>query len=225
MLAGLRAGLGGHRVPLGPHANSGTAGKTRTVPEMNRHAAVPALGAALAAWRDMLAQITTQDLPLATPNPGWDVAHVINHSIAVTSKFTSFAVGATDRPHTPTQHFLGADHRVAFNDTADQAIAAWRDADLDRMCHLRFGTFPAELAAGINLFDLLAHSWDIQQATGAPFTCPPTAWAAGLDAAQRVIGEQRDPRHYAPELPPVPGAPAQLRLLRYLGRAQAGNSN
>jgi uncharacterized protein (TIGR03086 family) len=108
---------------------------------------------------------------------------------------------------------------VAFNDTADHALAAWRDADLDRMCHLPFGTFTAELAAGINLFDLLAHGWDIHQATGATFSCPRTTWIAGLDAAQRVIGEQRDPNHYAPELPTPPGAPAQLRLLRYLGRA------
>lgn len=192
---------------------------THTVWWMNDHAAVPALGAALAAWRDTLATITTRDLSLASPNPGWDVAHVINHTIATTRKFTAFASGATDRPRTPTRDFLGADHRAAFNDTADQALAAWRDADLERMCHLPFGTFTAEVAAGINLFDLLAHGWDIHQATGATFTCPPSAWAAGLNAAQRVLGEQRDPHHYAPELTTPARAPAQLRLLRYLGRA------
>jgi hypothetical protein len=72
---------------------------------MNDHVAPHTLGAALAAWRDMLAQTTTQDLKLASPNPGWDVAQVINHSIAVTRKFTAFAIGATDRPRTPAQDF------------------------------------------------------------------------------------------------------------------------
>lgn len=57
----------------------------RVVDERPRGPARPRCG--LAAWRDMLAQITARDLELASPNPGWDVAHVINHSIAVTRKF------------------------------------------------------------------------------------------------------------------------------------------
>ena len=108
-----------------------------------------------------------------------------------------------------------------------QGLAAWvrpgcwqdRGADLRRSCHLPFGTFTAEQAAGINLFDLLAHGWDISQATGASLVCPDIAWETGLRVARRVIGDQRDLRHYAPELPAPPGAPAQIRFLRYLGRA------
>src|ERR1700733_2199269 len=70
----------------------------------------------------------------------------------------------------------------------DKGLAAWvrpgcwqdRGADLRRSCHLPFGTFTAEQAAGINLFDLLAHGWDISQATGASLVCPDTAWETGL---------------------------------------------
>jgi hypothetical protein len=32
-----------------------------------------------------------------------------------------------------------------------------------RPCHLPFGTFPASVAAGINLFDVLAHTCDARQ--------------------------------------------------------------
>jgi hypothetical protein len=38
--------------------------------------------------------------------------------------------------------------------------------DMTRWCRMSFSTFPAGLAAGINLFDVLAHSWDIATATG-----------------------------------------------------------
>ncbi|WP_285572410.1 TIGR03086 family metal-binding protein [Actinoallomurus iriomotensis] len=183
---------------------------------MDDHPTVRALGAALEAWRDLLDQVTPAELGLPTPNPGWDVADVVDHSIAVTRKFTAFARGATDRPR--TRDLVAADHRAAFDAAADGARAAWRHADPRRSCHLPFGTFPAELAAGINLFDLLAHGWDVAQATGATFTCSPRAWETGLDATWRVIGERRDPRHYAPEVPVAPGASAQVRLLCFLGR-------
>lgn len=186
---------------------------------MNDYPTLRALGAAVEAWRGLLDQITTADLARATANPGWDVAQVINHSIAVTCKFAMFADGTTDRPRTPDNDFIGADHCAAFNDAADRALAAWRYADLSRSCHLPFGTFTAEQAAGINLLDLLAHGWDIGQAVGAIFVCPDTAWEVGLGAARCVIGEQRDPRHYAPGLPAPPGASVQIRFLRYLGRA------
>lgn len=186
---------------------------------MNDYPTVRALGVAVEAWRGLLDQITTADLGRATANPGWDVAQVINHSIAVTCKFAMFADGTTDRPRTPDGDFIGADHHMAFNNAAHRALAAWRHADLRRSCHLPFGTFTAEQAAGINLFDLLAHGWDIDQAVGVIFVCPDTAWEVGLSAARRVIGEQRDPRHYAPGLPSPPDASAQIRFLRYLGRA------
>jgi uncharacterized protein (TIGR03086 family) len=186
---------------------------------VNDHPAVHALGAAVDAWRGLLDQVSAAELALATPNPGWDVAKVVDHAIAVTWKFSAFASGRTSRPRTPDHDFIGDDHRAAFSQVADRAMAAWRRADLHRRCYLPFGTFTADLAAGINLSDLLAHGWDIHHATGAAFSCPPTAWEAGLDAARRVIGERRDPRHYAPEILTPPGASPQIQLLGYLGRA------
>ena len=198
--------------------------RSRTVEDVRDHPAVHALGVVLDAWRGLLGQVSAAELALATANPGWDVATVVNHAIAVTWKFSAFASGMTDRPRTPGHDFIGDDHRVAFGQVADRAMAAWRCADLHRRCYLPFGTFTADLAAGINLFDLLGHGWDIHHATGAAFSCPPAAWEAGLDAARRVIDEHRDPRHYAPEILTPPGASPQVRLLGYLGRAPGGRT-
>lgn len=186
---------------------------------VNDRPGLRALAAAIEAWRGLMDQVTTADLARTTANPGWDVAQVINHAIAVTTKFTRFADGTTDRPRTPGGDFVGTGHRAAFDHAAGHALTAWRHADLRRTCHLPFGTFTAEQAAGINLFDLLAHGWDIAQPTGAAFACPDGTWETGLDAARHVIGERRDPVHYAPELPTPPDAPSRVRFLRYLGRA------
>src|SRR2546425_134024 len=53
----------------------------------------------------------------------------------------------------------------------------------------------------INLFDVLAHTWDIAAAAGVVVECPDELWSAGLEAARTVIGPGRDPRQYAPEVP------------------------
>jgi uncharacterized protein (TIGR03086 family) len=183
---------------------------------------VAALGVALRAWCGLLDRVEGRQLSLATPDPGWDVADVIAHVIATTRKFTAFADGTTDRPR--TSRFVLAEqrtgHRALFAVTAAESLAAWRAVDPRRTCQLPFGAYRAESAAGINLFDLLGHGWDVEQATGLRFACPDEVWAAGFDAARSVIGERRDLRHYAPEIPVGPDAPARIRLLRYLGRSE-----
>jgi uncharacterized protein (TIGR03086 family) len=179
---------------------------------------VEALAAALDASAGFVGRITTANLRLPTSNPGWSVRDVIGHSIAVTLKFASFANETTDRPRTPDEDPVGFDHETAFRAAATVAKTAWACADPARICHLPFGSFPAELAAGINLFDLLAHTWDIEAATREIFTCPDDIWATALQAARQVIGEYRDPRHYALELPPGPNPTVRSQFLSYLGR-------
>jgi hypothetical protein len=82
------------------------------------------------------------------------VRDVLNHSIGVTIKFTGFAAGATDHPRPPAGDLVGSDHALALRSAAGSGRAAWASADMTRRCHLSFGTFPASLAAGINLFDV-----------------------------------------------------------------------
>lgn len=87
-----------------------------------------------------------------------------------------------------------------------------------RRCRLPFATFSAELAAGCNLVDALAHTWDIASATGADLECSDELWEIGLDAARAVIGADRDLRHYAPAVVVGRPAPARRRFLGFVGR-------
>ena len=143
----------------------------------------------------------------------------MNHSIGVTLKFADFAAGGSDHPRTPRGDLVGRDHRLTLRSAAGAAQSAWASADMARPCHLPFGTFPAGLAAGINLFDVLAHTWDIAAATGVTLECPDELWQAGLEAARTVIGPGRDPRQYAPEIPVAAAASPRQRFLAFTGRA------
>jgi uncharacterized protein (TIGR03086 family) len=144
----------------------------------------------------------------------------MNHSIGVTMKFADFAAGGSDHPRTPPGDLVGRDHRLALRSAAGAARSAWASADMERPCHLPFGTFPAGLAAGINLFDVIAHTWDIAAATGVTLECPDELWQAGLEAARAVIGPGRDPRQYAPEIPVAAAASPRQRFLAFTGRAE-----
>ena len=164
--------------------------------------------------------VRSGQLSLESPCPGWSVRDVMNHSIGVTLKFADFAAGGNDHPRTPPGDLVGRDHRLALRSAAAAARAAWASADMARPCHLRFGTFPASLAAGINLFDVLAHTWDIAAATGVALECADDLWQAGLEAARAVIGPGRDPRQYAPEIPLARVASPRQRFLAFTGRAE-----
>ena len=151
--------------------------------------------------------------------PGWSVFDVLNHSIGVTLKFTEFASAVTDRPRAPDGDLIGSRPAQALRKSADAARTAWSGADLSRECLLPFGTFPAEVAAGINLVDVLAHGWDVGVLGEAVFHCPDDVWSTGLETARSFMGPVRDPRHYGTEVPVPDAAPPERRFLGFLGRA------
>jgi hypothetical protein len=90
-----------------------------------------------------------------------------------------------------------------------------------RPCHLPFGTFLASVAAGINLFDVLAHTWDVAAAADVTLECADELWSAGLEAARVVIGPGRDPRQYAAEITVGASATPRQRFLAFTGRRES----
>lgn len=164
------------------------------------------------------AHLDTALLTVESPCPGWTVREVLNHSIGVTLKFADFASGVSDNPKTPRGDLVGLDHRAALRETADAARSAWSTADMERMCYLSFGTYSSDMAAGVNLFDVLAHTWDIATGVGAELDCADDLWNTGLKAARDLIGGDRDPIHYGLEIPVGPSASPRARFLGYLGR-------
>lgn len=177
-----------------------------------------ALAEALEAQVRLGDAIEESDLALASSCAGWRIRDVLNHSVAVTLKFAAFARGETDRPRTPPGDHLRDDHRAALRTAATTALVAWNRVDPDRTCHLPFGTFPASTAAGINLFDVLAHCWDVAGPTGNSLSIPDHLWTTGSRAARAVIGEERDHNHFGPPLE-IDTISPRAEFLAFLGRA------
>jgi uncharacterized protein (TIGR03086 family) len=180
---------------------------------------VDALLDALEAQWAHAARATASDLVRPSRCPGWSVLAVLRHSVGVTAKFTEFASGATDHPRSPPGDLLGDRPDLALRATVDAARSAWPDADRSRRCHLPFGTFPADVAAGINLVDVLAHGWDAGSLGGSVFHCPDPVWSVGLEMAQVYLGDERDPHHFAAEVPVGRSASPEARFLGKVGRA------
>ncbi len=175
---------------------------------------------ALAAQGRIVGQLRGPQLSLNSACPGWTVREVLNHSIGVTRKLTDFASGVTDAPHSAPGDHLGGDPQLAVQTAAEDARKAWTQADLTRRCHLPFGTLSAEATIGLNLTDVLAHTWDIATAIRVTLVCNDELWVAALDAARVVIGPDRDERHYGPEPAIEPDALSRRRFLAFLGRAE-----
>jgi uncharacterized protein (TIGR03086 family) len=167
---------------------------------------------------DVGGRITVSQLGFPSMCAGWTVGDVLSHSLGVTAKFSSFACGATDHPLSPGGDQLGGDHRGTLSAMAAQARSAWTTADRTRTCVLPFGTFTTEEAAGINLSDALAHTWDVSHALGMAVTVDDRVWESALAAAHRVAGPDRDPVHYGQEQPVTASDPSMRRFLRFLGR-------
>jgi hypothetical protein len=91
--------------------------------------------------------------------------------------------------------------------------------DTSRRCELPFGAYSAELAAGINLFDALAHTWDVAVVSGLGLDETDGVWDVARCAAIAVVGEHRDVTQYASAVAVPSDASAMRRFLGFLGRA------
>ena len=51
---------------------------------------------------------------------------------------------------------------------------------------------------GINLFDVITHTWDVAAPLNLDMPCSDDLWAIMLQAAEAALDDQRGPRHFAP---------------------------
>ena len=182
---------------------------------------VVALLHALELQVDVAERLPAEQLPIASPCAGWTVRQVLDYSLGVTRKFAEFASGATDEPHAPTGI---SSVPTTGSPSATPPIGAARveSSRHDAIVPAPIGTFAADLAAGINLFDVLAHTWDIAAAVGVELDQDDELWLVGLDAARAVVGEYRDPTHYDSDVLLAGPAPPMVRFLAFLGRTVPG---
>lgn len=171
------------------------------------------------AQRGVIELVTALDddqLTAPTPCDGWSVRDVVEHLIGnnvwIVTGLGGTAPAAADDP------------RVTYRTTADALTSTFADDDLlTKPFSLGgFGTFPAGIALGVHVADVVVHGWDIATATGAEVTVdddlataaievvlsfPESAWGPGGAFSHKI------------ELPA--DAPAMDRLLGLCGRDPA----
>lgn len=151
----------------------------------------------------------------SSPCEGWTVRQVVDHVVESQHGFLArFGVEPT---------FDGEDDVRARWHLVRDAVQAGLDDPATAQTEYGGMFGPTTFAATVDDFlsaDLLVHGWDIARAAGLAQHEPmPAEEVEELDARLRPMGDTlRMPGAFGPEVP-VPGdAPAQDRLLGFLGR-------
>ncbi len=165
--------------------------------------------AALAAIQPVLRAITDADAGRRTTCPDLPVGPLVDHleqSMVGLAAMTGATVVTTEGT---------AEHRVST--AADQAITAWRAADLDAPVQGPFGEMPGRVATTLLAAEILLHGWDLAQGLGRAVDVSDEVVAYIRGLSEPVIPLARG-RSFADEVPAPEGASAVDRFAAFAGR-------
>jgi len=156
----------------------------------------------------------------STPCDEWDVAELVNHSVAesmwVAPLFMGMRVedvGGLDGD------VLGEDPLSVWEDARAQAIEVIDEADLDGTVQLSSGPTPAFEYVRQRVLDLAVHAWDLATAIGVDDRLD-NELVEALDEYVRPFAARLAelPEYFEPAVIAAPDADRQDRLLNLLGR-------
>jgi uncharacterized protein (TIGR03086 family) len=186
--------------------------------DAEREPMVGKLGRALDAVASLISNIRGGQWSAPTPCTDWNVRQVVNHLIGMNRVLAALLA---DQPPPPR---LSADHAEddpagAYRDSAAALRAAFgRPGVLERAFHGPLGTATGAERLQIRLYDLLAHGWDLAQATGQPVDLPDDLAEQSLAFARTQLTGQARPGRFGPAQIVAEQAPAIERLVAFLGR-------
>lgn len=158
-----------------------------------------------------------------TPCADWNVRDVLAHVVGMNLVFA--AMLSDRKPPERARDPLGEDPVAAYIESASALLAAFgRPGVLERVYTSPLGEATGADRLQIRLYDLLAHGWDLAQATSQAFSASEELAGKSLLFARAQLHDQaRDGRFDAPQ--PVPDdAPALIRLVAFLGRPVGGGA-
>ena len=156
-----------------------------------------------------------------TPCTEWDLRVLVNHITYENLWAAELFPGKTmaevgDRFEGDV---LGGDPIGAFNRSVEGATAAVSaPGAMEAVCHLSFGDTPGSEYAKQLFGDMLIHGWDVAKASRQDAALDTALVDLGLPMAEEVASLAGGSGAFAAPVP-VPGdAPAQTRLLAFVGR-------
>ena len=183
-----------------------------------REPLVEQLGRASGAVASLISNIRADQWSAPTPCTDWTVRRIVNHLIGMNRVFAALLDGQPPPPRPSADHVEG-DPAGAYRDSAAALQAAFgRPEVLERAYHGPLGTATGAERLKIRLYDLLAHGWDLAQATEQPADLPDDLAAQSLAFARTQLTEQARPGRFGPAQIVAERAPAIERLVAFLGR-------
>ena len=169
-------------------------------------------------FRAVLENVTTEQLALPTVNDEWDVRALINH-VVNGNAWAAETVRNGSAPR-PNGDFGEGSPLAAYTASADAMAESFAEPGaLGRTVTLPFGEMPAVGFAAFRFVDMLAHAWDLAQATGQSTDLAPELCEAALAISrQRLDGRPRDATPFKDEVHVPAEACAADRLAGYLGK-------
>lgn len=176
------------------------------------------LARAYAAVGDLIAEIRPEQWKAPTPCTEWNVRDVVNHLVGMDLVFAAMIEGGP-MPERGTD-LLGDDPAAAWRASSSALQAAFsRPGVLERSYAGPLGSATGAERLQIRLYDLLAHGWDLAQATGIPARLPEDLAARALAFVQVQLPTQSRTGRFAEPQPVDVTAPAIDRLAAFLGRS------
>jgi uncharacterized protein (TIGR03086 family) len=179
---------------------------------------VDLLGRAFDAVAGLIGNVRADQWSAPTPCTDWTVRQVVNHLIGMNRVFAALLADQPPPPR-PSADQVEDDPAGAYRDSAAALLAAFSGPGiLERTYHGPLGTASGAERLQIRLYDLLAHGWDLAQATDQPVDLPDDLAEQSLAFARTQLTEQARPGRFGPAQIVAEQAPAIERLVAFLGR-------
>ncbi|HYK69859.1 MAG TPA: TIGR03086 family metal-binding protein [Streptosporangiaceae bacterium] len=176
------------------------------------------LGRALDTVADLIDNVRADQWSAPTPCTDWTVSQLVNHLIGMNRVFAALLADEPPPPRPRADHVEG-DPIGAYRDSASALEVAFRRPGvLERAYHGPLGTATGADRLQIRLYDLLAHGWDLAQATDQPLDLPDDLVEESLVFARSQLAEQARAGRFGPAQLVAAQAPAIERLVAFLGR-------
>lgn len=168
---------------------------------------------------NLIADLRPEQWQTPTPCPEWNVRDVVNQLVFGNLMFAS-RIGEQQLPTRGADH-LGDDPVEAFWTSAQTLQAVFTcPGTIERSHRGPQGRVTGAVLLQIRIFDLLAHGWDIMQATGLRVDVPDELAERALLFAQDHLSTRRARTGRFAEPQPVDDTTSPLnRLAGFLGRS------
>lgn len=180
------------------------------------------LARALKVTGTLIAELNPEQYSAPTPCTEWDVRDVVAHLVGMNLVFT--ALLNSQSPPALGRRVLGSDPGSAFDSSAGALLSAFkRPGALEQSFETPMGSATGQERLDIRMYDLLAHAWDLSQATGNKLEPLGDLAEQSLEFAQRQLAQQPRNGRFNAAQPVADSAPALDRLAAFLGRPLNGN--